>query len=173
MAGRPLKFKTPEELQEKINEYFASCDSRTQKILKDGEFIEVSNPRPYTITGLALHLGTSRDILLNYQDRDEYSNTIKAAKLKIQNFAEESLWQPKIAQGVMFNLVNNWGWRDRREQALMGPDGEPLNNTGQIQLVFIKPEARPEIESPDVIEGEMKEISQPDSQTVQSHSKEE
>ena len=30
-VGRPLKYKTPEELETAINEYFDFCDARVQK----------------------------------------------------------------------------------------------------------------------------------------------
>ena len=82
------------------------------------------DPIPYTITGLALHLGTNRQTLINYENRDEFFDAINTAKLRCEHFAERSLWQPKIATGVIFNLKNNYGWRDQRE--VSGPDGEAI-----------------------------------------------
>ena len=73
-VGRPLKFKTPEELQRKIDKYFENC--RTEK-------------RPFTITGLALALDTCRKAILEYEEREEFSNAIKKAKLMCENYAEE------------------------------------------------------------------------------------
>ncbi len=98
--GRPLKFKTVKELQKKIDEYFATCDEKG---------------KPYIITGLAYHLDTTRRTLLDYEDRDEFSHTIKRAKTKIEAYTEEQLYTPKIANGVAFNLKNNFGWRDKTE----------------------------------------------------------
>ena len=104
-SGRPLKFKTVEELQAKINAYFKKCDSRKATIvLKNGMKAKVPNPRPYTVTGLAIALGTNRQTLINYQEKDEFFDAIAQAKLKCENYAEESLWMPKIATGVIFNL---------------------------------------------------------------------
>lgn len=126
-AGRPLKFKTVEELQEKIDAYFQACDSRMSTVvLKNGSLAAAPNPRPYTITGLALALETTRDLLIDYAEKDEFSDAIKNAKLKCQNFAEESLWTEKIAAGVIFNLKNNYGWRDKTEQEVYGKNGEAL-----------------------------------------------
>lgn len=115
-AGRPLKFKSAKELQAKIDEYFEMCDNRTEKVLlKSGEVADIPNPRPYTISGLALALDTTRRTLLDYEKRgDEFSHTIRRAKQKIENFVEESLWTPKIATGVMFNLKNNFEWEDKQ-----------------------------------------------------------
>ena len=100
-AGRPLKFESVEEVQELIEAYFLACD--------DDE-----KPRPYTITGLALALDTCRQTLLDYENKDEFSDTIKKAKNKIHNYAEERLYSNNVA-GVIFNLKNNFGWKDKTE----------------------------------------------------------
>lgn len=100
-VGRPLKFKTVEEMQEKIDAYFEECDEKE---------------KPYTITGLALALNTTRETLLDYQDRDEFSDTVKKAKLKCENYAEEFLFKGKNVVGSIFNLKNNYSrWIDRQE----------------------------------------------------------
>ena|SRR3990167_3214127 len=114
-CGRPLKFETVELLQEKIDEYFHLCDSKTKKIKVGSEIQEIPDPRPYTITGLALYLDTSRQTLIDYTSKEEFFDTIMRAKLKVENFTEESLWVPKIANGIMFNLKNNYGWKDKNE----------------------------------------------------------
>lgn len=114
--SRPLKFESAEELAERINEYFYSCDTRMKVVFtKEGDMMEVPDPKPYTISGLAYFLGTNRQTLLNYEQKDEFFDTIRAAKARIEMFVEESLWTPKIATGVMFNLKNNFGWVDKSE----------------------------------------------------------
>lgn len=135
-GGRPLKFKTVEELRTKIGEYFASC--WTQKIdmfgnplfVKDKKGKKTDQPilvqfKPYTLTGLAVYLDCSRDTLYNYEkekhdDLDEelskgFSDTIKKAKEKIYAYAEEFLYSGKNPTGAIFNLKNNWGWQDKTE----------------------------------------------------------
>lgn len=126
-AGRPLKFKDIEGLQKEINKYFDDCDNRQRKeVTKNGDVIYVPAPRPYTVTGLALALETNRETLINYENRDEFFDTIKNAKLKCENFAEESLWTEKIAAGVIFNLKNNYGWKDKVEVENYGKNGKDL-----------------------------------------------
>lgn len=120
--GRPLKFKSVEELQEKIDAYFKSCYKEVRK--ENGE-VEMVNIRPLTITGLALALDTDRITLLRYEECKQdslseeenrrYSNTIKAAKQTIENFAEEKLFSSSQVVGVIFNMKNNWGWKDKTE----------------------------------------------------------
>lgn len=114
--SRPLKFESVADLSERISDYFHQCDTNLRVIVtKDGDMVEVPDPKPYTISGLAYFLGTSRQTLLNYEERDEFFDTIKNAKAKIEAFVEESLWTPKVTAGVIFNLKNNFGWVDKNE----------------------------------------------------------
>jgi hypothetical protein len=87
IAGRKLLFKTPEELKSKIEAYFDYCDSRTKKeVVKTRDYYEVidlPDPIPYTIYGLADFLDCDADTLLNYAERPEFSVFIARAKHKI------------------------------------------------------------------------------------------
>jgi hypothetical protein len=155
-GGRPLKFKSVKELQQKIDAYFAMCDPHVEqvkewveardksgKLLKDDnglnylieiEHMVMTKQIPYGITGLALALDTSRETLLDYEKgkydsgediegyKAEFSDTIKAAKVKIENYNELMLYSPSPT-GTIFNLKNNFGWKDKTEQELSNPDG--------------------------------------------------
>ena len=112
LVTKPLKFKSVEELQEKIDKYFDSC--YITKTDDDGNEYK-HNIRPLTVSGLALYLDTTRRTLLDYGNKEEYSHTIRKAKAMIESFTEESLWQPKIASGIQFILKNNYGWIDKQE----------------------------------------------------------
>lgn len=138
-GGRPLKFKSVADLQKKVDAYFADCDPHVEdttewvearntegKLLKDENglnyLVEIhhkvmTKQIPYTITGLALALGTSRETLLDYEERAEFSDTIKAAKVKIENYVESQLFT-NSPTGPIFNLKNNYGWKDKTEQDL-------------------------------------------------------
>jgi hypothetical protein len=101
-GGRPLKFKSVEELQNKIDAYFEYCDS---------------NNKPYTISGLACWLDTDRITLIRYEERDEFSNTIKRAKQKVENQFEERAicgeYNPTMA---IFLMKNNFKYEDKVQQ---------------------------------------------------------
>ena len=111
--GRPLLFKSAEELQIKIDKYFDSC--YVDRIDKDTGKEYTENIRPLTITGLAVALDCDRVTILDYGNKEEFSSTVRAAKLKIQNFAEENLFTNRNASGIIFNLKNNYGWVDKIE----------------------------------------------------------
>lgn len=95
-VGRPLKYKTVDEIKPLIDKYFEDTP--------DDEL---------TIVGLALALGTSRSTLLDYQGRDEFSYTIKEAKERIEEAWEKRLIKRGNA-GDIFAL-KNFGWKDKQE----------------------------------------------------------
>jgi hypothetical protein len=148
-GGRPLKFSSPEELQAKIDAYFESCWDEVivrgpkgaimtvnQETGQEEPLKEKVQIRPYTITGLAVALDTSRTVLLDYEDKDEFSNTIKNAKNKIETFAEEQLYQLKNPAGAIFNLTNNYHrWTNKQSQEISGPNGGPV----QTQAIDFDP----------------------------------
>ena len=107
-AGRPLKFKSVEELQEKIERWLEDCRK---------------NNRPLVITGLAISLDTTRETLLDYQDRDEFSDTIIKAKQLCENYTEEYLFTGKNVAGAIFNLTNNFrNWKNKQYSDLTSGD---------------------------------------------------
>ena len=73
-GGRPPRYKTAEEMQKVIDEYFEECTGRLYtdekgepKLDRFGNEIYLG-AKPLTVTGLALALGfNSRLALLNYQ----------------------------------------------------------------------------------------------------------
>ena len=85
--ARPLKFSSSEELQNKIEAYFDYCELRTKKeVVKTRDYYEVidlPDPIPYTVYGLADFLDCDADTLLNYQMKDGFSVIIARAKHKI------------------------------------------------------------------------------------------
>lgn len=109
--GRRVQF-TLDELKTKIDNYFNMCD-------EEG--------KPYTVVGLANSLGVSRQCLLNYEKEnrtfidmsdeeiEEFVDTVKAAKGKVLQYAEEGLFTSKNPAGIIFNLKNNWGYKDIQE----------------------------------------------------------
>lgn len=115
-------YKTKEEIQEKIDAYFEQCEG-TVLNNTDGEVVldKYGDPvivgrKPLTVTGLALALGfNSRQALLNYQGREEFNDTITRAKTRIEQYAEERLYDKDGANGAKFSLANNFeGWKEKQ-----------------------------------------------------------
>ena len=104
-GGRPPKYTKVEEIKEKIDRYFEECKL---------------NNKPYTITGLGLALDMSRQDLINYSKKDEFFDTIKKAKMQVENYLEERLINDTSTTGIIFNLKNNYGWKDKQENVNIG-----------------------------------------------------
>jgi hypothetical protein len=98
-AGRPPKFENVAQMQILIDAYFAERETKEL---------------PLTVTGLALALDTTRDLLCDYENKPEYSDTIKRAKAKVADYAEQMLYMGKGAAGPIFAL-KNFGWSDKQE----------------------------------------------------------
>lgn len=145
LGGRPPMYKSKEEIQEKIDKYFEECEG---KVLEDKDGNPILNKyggviimgsKPPTVTGLALALGfTSRQALLNYQDKEEFVDTITRAKSRVEQYAEERLFDRDGSHGAQFSLRNNFkGWKSKdieeTEDVLMVDDGfmEALNATAR------------------------------------------
>lgn len=111
-VGRPLKFKSVEDLEKKIEAYFVSVV-----------------PRQYTITGLAMALDVDRDTLLNYEDRPEFFGTIKRAKTRIE-WGYELTLRERGSSGDIFGL-KNFGWTDKSEQDITSK-GEQIGVSKQL-----------------------------------------
>lgn len=122
-GGCPPKYKTVKAMQEAIDNYFKKCDGEYIRdeegnLLTDKNGNPVKkNSRPYTITGLALELGfTSRQALLNYEAKEKFVDTIKKAKARVEQYAEERLFDREGANGAKFNLSNNFkGWSEKQQ----------------------------------------------------------
>lgn len=120
--GRPAKFKSPSQVRNKLNKYFKDC---------------YENGEPPLVTGMALALGTNRETLLKYEDgespsdftdeeKQDFSDTIKAGKAICENYSERQLFIGKNTGGVIFSLANNFKWKNTIRNELADPDGKPL-----------------------------------------------
>ena len=113
-GGQPLKWKSPKELQDSIEEYYVWTEE---------------NEKHITVTGLAWWLDTGRQTLINYEncdtngwlgrctseDKKGYMDAIKRAKRKIEMGYEEYLYDNKKTTGAIFTLKNNYAWCDKQE----------------------------------------------------------
>lgn len=110
-VGRPKLYEDVEPMEKDIEKYFKECDKKD---------------KPYTISGLAYALDMDRRSLLNYSKDEKFFPTIKRAKQKIeQQLEEKGLMGTSNATFTIFNLKNNFDWKDKVEN-------EEPNETGII-----------------------------------------
>ena len=108
-TGHPRKYKTVEEMEVKIEKYFADRDK---------------DKRPYLIYGLALALDLTRDGLLKYQGRKEFVSLIKKAKERVAASIEEMILTKRQVAGPIFWLKANSTWYDKL--VVSGENGDPI-----------------------------------------------
>lgn len=122
-VGRPPVYDDPAVLQAKVDAYFEAC--------KRGN-------RVNSITGLALGLGMTMETLYRYAEKPEFSEIIKIARLRIENFYEERLPYPN-ATGSIFAL-KQFGWKDKVEveQTVNVTIGKARDELAQIPYEQIK-----------------------------------
>lgn len=97
--GRPRIIATPDEAWERGQAYFAEREAQE---------------KPITVTGLAIALGLcTRDSLIDYQNRPEFSDTIKALKAIVEDGYETRL-HGQSPTGAIFAL-KNFGWKDKQD----------------------------------------------------------
>lgn len=111
--GRPRFYKTAKAMEMAIEKYF-----------HDAEYDETGIKREYTkhltMAGLAYFLGFSdRLSLWDYGQRDEFKPCLKRAKLRIESYLENRLYEGN-ATGAIFNLKNNFGWKDQQSIDVTG-----------------------------------------------------
>ena len=100
-AGRPKLYTNPEDMARDIDLYFEDC---------------IEREAVFTIEGLAYWLDMDRKSVLNYSKDKEFFPTLKKAKAKIlQQLIELSAKGGYNATMAIFNLKNNYGFKDKTE----------------------------------------------------------
>lgn len=131
-AGRPPRFFSAEGMQQAIDEYFDAhkpkvrTDDKGQPILTAKGF-PIIDMNPPTISGLALFLGfANRTSLYEYEKEPEFSDTIKTARTRCEEFVEANGMSGNVPPAMAIFALKNYGWSDKQEQVISSPDGSPL-----------------------------------------------
>ncbi len=95
---RPLQFKTPLDLELRVSEYF--------------EYLEETKSPP-TMAGLSYYTRIPRRTLYNYENKEDYAETIKKTRdYIIMRLEELAVSKASSAGGIIF-LLKNYGYNDR------------------------------------------------------------
>lgn len=119
-------YPTPDALEAKVDEYFDWCLAEVEDP-KTG-FTRTYEKHTPSYSGLARYLGfTTRQELLNYQgETDAYTNVIKIARLRLEEYLEGKLIHSKAPAGIALSLKNNAGWEEKSTRQIGGVDDKPL-----------------------------------------------
>lgn len=133
--GRPVIYKTAEEMSIKIDAYFDEAESRWRPMItKKGDLIRVPAPAPVHITGLCDYLDISNETLNQYQKKPEFSEPITRAKRKCEAYAVSQLFEGQKGNKADFVLKNNFkeNWQEKTQ----------VENTNTTKIIYIDKEER-------------------------------
>jgi hypothetical protein len=127
-SGRSMQYNSACELENHINEYFNWCDDNPiieqQWVGKEGTEVLKKKQRPYTIEGLGLHLGVTRQTLLNYTKLEGYEEffdiLLRARQRIVNNNITYGMTGDYNANIVKFSLVNNSEYKEKSETEIKG-----------------------------------------------------
>ena len=148
LAGHPPKYKTPQEMADKVIEYFDNCQPKVimyengegEKIVatdKNGEPV-YEKAKPPTKSGLALYLGfLDRQSLYDYGKRKQFSCIIKRIKLMLSEHHEEGLDKEKCTGHIFW--LKCAGWNDHTDEG-----DEQTDNKIVIEIDWGKDEPKSE-----------------------------
>ena len=112
VGWRPQKY-TSEELYEKAKEYFNKCDDT---IISFDKATLKTITKPKTLSWLCLWLWVAKDYISEKAKDESFSETIKLIRLEVENNIEEWILQWSYnATSWIFNLKNNFDWKDKTE----------------------------------------------------------
>lgn len=127
MAGRHPFYRKSSEMEAKINEYF-------HDIFYDENGNRREEPKNPTLSGLSYFLGfEDRLSLWEYGKKDEFKHVLKRAKLRIEEFLENKL-QSQHVVGTIFNLKNNFGWKDNKGIEVSGGLNEMTDDELNLKI---------------------------------------
>jgi hypothetical protein len=108
------KLYTPEEIQDKWNEYVDFCTTfGKEHPTSSGKVVTTSAPRIPTIGGFARFLKLDPQTLLNYEAEGEYFGTIKGVKKFIELWKQDALVNGEgQTNALIFDMKVNYGWKE-------------------------------------------------------------
>jgi len=104
MARKKI-IETPEEFDMLVLGYLAKIEELQE---------------PITLTGLILHLGlSSRQSLSEYAELEEFSDSVRMAKLYVEHGYEKLVARGGATNGAVF-VLKNFGWSDKNIMEIQG-----------------------------------------------------
>lgn len=134
-GGQKMSFETVEQMKAKISEYFESCfgvltNPKTGQPMFDSEGRpRLGQIKPFTIAGLAYHLGITTKALKKYANGhndyygfpdeyvEQYSTVIQMALQRIEAYAEERIYDKEGFAGGKLVLNSVFRWQEQLEKA--------------------------------------------------------
>jgi hypothetical protein len=127
-VGRPRLFSSPQEFDDLVDQYILICQNPEQ-------------PKAITLTGMVLALGfCSKDTLYEYQNYPEFTDSVKRARLLVEQEYENRLVTGSNSASSIFAL-KNFGWADKHPSYIDELTAKKLERELQIDDEQVQPAA--------------------------------
>ena len=119
------KFNTKEDAQKMVDLYFKECEGEALTdengkavYTSKGDVVYIRQPKPPTVTGLALALGfAARKELLTYRGPRDIMEVIERAKSRVEEYMERQLFEQDSFKWARLGLEKDFGMSfDEEEQ---------------------------------------------------------
>ncbi|MGN0913018.1 MAG: terminase small subunit [Alphaproteobacteria bacterium] len=129
LGGRPVAFKRPKALREKMLAFLEMCEQRKRPVVgKGGEVVEINDPAPVTIEDFCAFAGITKTTLYDYGRKPEYSDLVEQFKQIVEAYWVRQCAEGKAGNKADFVLKNSFGgaWKESSDvtmtvkQALVG-----------------------------------------------------
>lgn len=139
-VGRPRIYENAKKLKAAVERYFRSITYERDVIIYRRELSEDKEGNPFvkeipeflldskgnpvketvyreepSIAALRLFIGVSKSTWAGYADDPEMTGVVAGVRDRMEARLEELLTTKNSVQGVVFNLKNNYGWKDKQE----------------------------------------------------------
>lgn len=121
-AGKPRKFKTPQDLYNKFQEYIKWVDDNPwikKEAIKSGEMcgqlIDVPYQRPYTLTGFAVFCKCCLQTIENYGNKDMYPEYFGVFKEMETTFTSQKFEGAVVGSFNAHIIARDLGLKDKSE----------------------------------------------------------
>lgn len=124
--GRPRMYDEPEAFSDKVEAYFDETEAKGKHA---------------TLAGLSYFMGfADKQSFVEYENYGaDFSITVKRARLRMEaDRHDRVISKDSFTPGLIFDLKNNHGWKDKTEQELTGADGGPVR-IEKIERVVVDP----------------------------------
>jgi hypothetical protein len=125
-VGRPRLFSSPDEFDALVDIYILKCQ-------------DPEKPTAITLTGMVIALGfCSKDTLYEYEKYPEFTDSVKRARLLVEQEYENRLVTGSNAASSIFAL-KNFGWADKHPSYLDELAAKKLERELQIDDEEVQP----------------------------------
>jgi len=137
--GRDELFSTPEILWEACTEYLEWVDnnplmaSEVVKFQGVGTLTDVPKMRAMTLSGLCLYLDIDEGTWRNYSSKEDFFSVTS----RVNKIIRTQKFEGAAADLLNANIIaRDLGLRDKKDQAISGPDGGPIKTEHTDKTIF-------------------------------------